>query len=493
MAAVASAGGASEPEIILAGHLSKKGGMRWQRRWFELVRTHRGFSLRYFREQGDGQLRGELELDSMSTVASIGNKTGGFQVIVSGGRALKVAAEADGHLTAEVWKNALKDCIVDVSQTHTVEIHGQPFTVHTRYKPKRKMGAGAYGMVVSAVDEEVHPPVNVAIKKVKDAFGDLIDAKRILREIRLMRQFAHPNIIQLYDLITPPSLEDFEDVYIITELMSTDLQQIILARTPLNEDQQQWIMYQCLCGLNYMHSAGALHRDLKPANLLINTETCDVKICDFGLSRGELAQQQNQETPENAQQMTEYVVTRWYRAPEVMLGYHQYGSAVDVWSMGCIMGEMLMGKAVMPGKDYIDQLKLINKFIGSATEEDLWYVDNQNARNFMMNLPQLPPLDLHQKFPNASDEALDMMRCMLTMDPSKRYQVPTLLEHPYLQQVREQRLESDRGAPVDLEDVESLTINKANLQRMMFEEIRLFHEARSGAPAEDQGAAEMKS
>ena len=116
----------------------------------------------------------------------------------------------------------------------------------------------------------------------------MIDAKRILREIRLMRQFSHPNIIKLYDMITPASVEDFEDVYILTELMSTDMQQIIFSKTPLSEDQQQWIMYQCLCGLNYMHSAGVLHRDLKPANLLIDTETCDVRICDFGLSRGEI-------------------------------------------------------------------------------------------------------------------------------------------------------------------------------------------------------------
>jgi mitogen-activated protein kinase 1/3 len=171
-------------------------------------------------------------------------------------------------------------------------------------------------------------------------------------------------------------------VYIITELMSTDLQQVVISKTPLNEDQKQWIIYQALCGLQvtppfsphsvvkgsvqYLHSANILHRDLKPSNLLVDIETCDVRICDFGLSRGEVT----------GGSKTDYVVTRWsvlapffssgmessthsvhrYRAPEIMLAYTHYDYAIDLWSIGCILGELLCRRPLLPGKDYMDQV-----------------------------------------------------------------------------------------------------------------------------------------
>jgi len=261
------------------------------------------------------------------------------------------------------------------------------------------------------------------------------------------------------------------------------MHQILFSKTPLNEDQQQWIMYQCLCGIKYMHSAGVLHRDLKPSNLLVDTDTCDIRICDFGLSRGELKKIQGElddnvaEEEGAEQQMTEYVVTRWYRAPEIMLGYHHYDNSIDMWSMGCIFGELLGRKPLLPGSDYIDQLKLIVKLLGTPNESDLWYVSNKNAQNFMMHLPRQSVADFHTMFPNASDDALDLLSKMLTIDPAKRMKVGEALDHPYLRNVREpDRLERPANYQVDVEDVETLPLNRTNLQRMMFEEIRLFHE-----------------
>jgi len=177
-----------------------------------------------------------------------------------------------------------------------------------------------------------------AIKKVPRAFDDLVDAKRILREIKLLRHFDHENVIGMRDILKPASLEDFEDVYMITDLMETDLHRIIYSKQKLSDDHVQYFVYQMLRALKYMHSAGVLHRDLKPSNLLLNSN-CDLKVCDFGLARGVNDEQLD---------LTEYVVTRWYRAPEIMLSCKEYTYAIDVWSVGCILGELLGRKPMFP-------------------------------------------------------------------------------------------------------------------------------------------------
>lgn len=291
-----------------------------------------------------------------------------------------------------------------------------------------------------------------------------------------MRQFDHPNIVKLVDIIRPSSLEAFNDVYIITEQMSADLQQIIFSKTVLNEDQMQWILYQSLCGLMYMHSAHVLHRDLKPSNILIDTESCSVRICDFGLSRGDIQVEplgggdgksgEGAEVP--GQEMTEYVVTRWYRAPEIMLGYHTYDYAIDIWSMGCIFGELLSRRPLLPGEDYIHQLKLIVNLIGSPSEDDLWFVSNRNARNFMTHLPRTEATNFHAKFPKATEDALDLLRSMLTMDPAKRATVRQAIDHAYLRPVREpENLEHEAGFVMNISDIEALELTKLNLQRQV--------------------------
>ena len=142
--------------------------------------------------------------------------------------------------------------------------------------------------------------------------------------------------------IQAPARADFEDVYIISELMDTDLHRVIYSRQKLTDDHVQFFLYQMLCALKYMHSAKVLHRDLKPSNILLNSN-CDLKICDFGLSRG---LSPGQDTGD----LTEYVVTRWYRAPEIMLSCQDYTTAIDVWSVGCIFGEMLGRKPLFPGE-----------------------------------------------------------------------------------------------------------------------------------------------
>jgi len=460
-----------EVGVTFAGYLEKKGNMRWQSRYFEL----HGTSLLYYDKKGE-KPRGELELNSASTVGALstGDPTG-FQVIFAGGKALKVKAESSE--LCEAWKEALREIIHVVSDLNATICPktDEEFVVPKRYVIKKKLGQGAYGCVAGGVDE--CEGKQVAIKKVRNAFDDMTDAKRILREIRLMRSLDHPNVLGLYDLVRPPSLEHFNDVYIVTGRMDQDLQSIVFSKTPLSEDQTQWILYQCIAGLNYLHSAGVVHRDLKPANLLIDLESCDVRICDFGLSR---IIEEGADGADGAAGQTLYVVTRWYRAPEVLLGYTHYDAGIDMWSLGCIFGELMYRRPLLNGENFVNQLEKINDFLGTPTVDDLWYITNEKARNFMMNvLPKRHGVDMTAKFPGASPEALDLLRAMLAVDPKKRIDCSGALEHGYLATVRE-AAEYEKKAPrvVNTDDIEAMEVTDANLKRMMFQEIMHFHDGK---------------
>lgn len=185
---------------------------------------------------------------------------------------------------------------------------------------------------------------------------------RTLREMKLLRYFNHENIISILDIQRPRNYESFTEVYLIQvrpvrrrcafmrwftnspqELMETDMHRVIRTQD-LSDDHCQYFIYQTLRALKAMHSANVLHRDLKPSNLLLNAN-CDLKVCDFGLARSAAS------TDDNSGFMTEYVATRWYRAPEIMLTFKEYTKAIDVWSVGCILAEMLSGKPLFPGKD----------------------------------------------------------------------------------------------------------------------------------------------
>lgn len=238
---------------------------------------------------------------------------------------------------------------------HSFPAGKHTFTVDKRYSLIRTIGSGAYGVVISSKDSKTD--TSVAIKMVPKAFSDEIDAKRILREIKLLKHFRHDNIVSILDMMPPnvKYLEDFTDVYIITDLMETDLHRIIYSKQKLTIDHAQYFIYQVLRGLKYIHSCKVLHRDLKPSNLLVNSN-CDLKICDFGLARG-IHDSSDSAGKAGTMLLTEYVVTRWYRAPEIMLACHEYSYPIDVWSVGCIFAELILRKPYFPGDDYIDQVR----------------------------------------------------------------------------------------------------------------------------------------
>jgi tRNA A-37 threonylcarbamoyl transferase component Bud32 len=239
-------------------------------------------------------------------------------------------------------------------KTHSFAAGKNTFVVDTRYSMVRVVGSGAYGVVISATDETKQGK-SVAIKMVPKAFNDEIDAKRILREIKLLKHFRHENIVGIVDMMPPTAkyLQDFHDVYIVADLMETDLHRIIYSKQKLSIDHVQYFIYQLLRGMKYIHSADVIHRDLKPSNLLVNSN-CDLKICDFGLARG--INDSQAEGRGGTMMLTEYVVTRWYRAPEIMLACHEYSKPIDIWSIGCIFAELIQRKPYFPGDDYIDQV-----------------------------------------------------------------------------------------------------------------------------------------
>lgn len=298
-------------------------------------------------------------------------------------------------------------------------VNGVEVVVSSRYKILRSIGSGAYGIVVSALDTAVEPPVKVAIKIIKNNYKDLVDAKRILREIKLLRFFGrHENIVELYDLDEPLEGVDAEDVTIVTGLMETDLHRVIYSRQKLSDDHGAYFLYQLLRGLKFMHSANIIHRDLKPSNILLNSN-CDLRICDLGLARGIYE-------VEGPQKLTEYVVTRWYRAPEIMLAA-RYSKAADVWSVGTIFAELLRRKPLFPGSDYLDQLRLIIGTLGTPTDAEVWYVTSERAKAFLAKNAGKPKVPWTSVVKRANPLALDLLEKMLKFNPSERITVEEAL------------------------------------------------------------------
>uniref|UniRef100_A0ACD5TN91 Uncharacterized protein n=3 Tax=Avena sativa TaxID=4498 RepID=A0ACD5TN91_AVESA len=341
-------------------------------------------------------------------------------------------------------------------------VYGNLFEVASKYAPPiRPIGRGAYGIVCAAVSSDTGE--EVAIKKIGNAFDNHIDAKRTLREIKLLRHMDHENILAIKDLIRPPRRDDFKDVYIVTELMDTDLHQIIRSNQSLTDDHCQYFLYQLLRGLKYVHSANVLHRDLKPSNLFLNAN-CDLKIADFGLAR----------TTSETDLMTEYVVTRWYRAPELLLNCSQYTAAIDVWSVGCILGEIITRQPLFPGRDYIQQLKLITELIGSPDDSSLGFLRSDNARRYMKQLPQYPRQDFRLRFRNMSDGAVDLLERMLVFDPSRRITVDEALHHPYLASLHDINEEPTCPASFSF-DFEQPSFTEEHMKELIWRETLAFN------------------
>jgi mitogen-activated protein kinase 15 len=294
-----------------------------------------------------------------------------------------------------------------------------------KYEILQKLGKGAYGIVWKAIDKKTRE--TVALKKIFDAFQNATDAQRTFREIMFLQELhGHENIIKLLNVL---KADNDRDIYLVFEYMETDLHAVIRASI-LEDIHKQYTMYQLLKALKYMHTANVLHRDMKPSNLLLNSE-CLVKVADFGLARS-IASLENVNVANPV--LTDYVATRWYRAPEILLGSQKYTKGVDMWSIGCILGELLGGKPMFPGTSTMNQLDKIIEVTGRPTADDITAINSPFAATMLESLPPSRPRSLSDMFPGASADALDMLQKLLQFNPNKRITAEQALEHPFVGQ-----------------------------------------------------------
>ncbi|KAK0146280.1 Mitogen-activated protein kinase 13 [Merluccius polli] len=370
------------------------------------------------------------------------------------------------------------------------EINSTVWEVPVKFTRLKQIGTGAYGTVCSVTNEKTKE--KVAIKKLHRPFQSEIFAKRAYRELRLLKHMKHENVIGLLEVFTPAKgFDDFHDFYLVMPYMFTDLSKV---RGNLSEDKVQFLVYQMLCGLRYIHKAGIIHRDLKPGNLAVN-EDCELKILDFGLARSTDAE------------MTGYVVTRWYRAPEVILNWMHYSQTgkttidvvyyyhdpLDIWSVGCIMAEMINGKTLFKGKDcilfmwmsvilflsktgswgkYMDQLTQIMKVTGVPGQDFIHKLDSPEAKSYMKNLPKYPRKNFPTLFPRASLQAIDLLEKMLVLDGDERPTAELALEHPYFDTLRDSE---DCPEPQPYDDShDNATLSLEEWKQLCFREVKSF-------------------
>lgn len=263
------------------------------------------------------------------------------------------------------------------------------------------------------------------------------------------------------------TLEPYEGLYCFQELMEYDLAKVIYSPVQFSEFHVCSFLYQILCGLKYAHSAEVIHRDLKPSNILVSSEG-NIKIGDFGLARAI----KSNPSLFNATPITSYVATRWYRAPELIVRDTKYGKPVDVWAVGCILGELYGRRPLMPGKDLLDQFQRIVKYLGPPPPQMAM------VKSFSVQRVGLPT-PWNAIYPFASTNALNLLEHLLRWEPKTRYTVEEALEHEYFSRIRQKGSEPLCTEPFRLgreEKEKSITI----LQQLLLEEVELFQLERQG-------------
>lgn len=347
-----------------------------------------------------------------------------------------------------------------------------------RYCLNQVIGEGAYGVVASAND--VVSGDEVAVKRIKHVLNTYPMATRILRELKFLRLLrGHPNVIEIKDILVPADRDRFNDTFVVFELMPCDLLRVIKSTAPLNAANIKYLMFQLLRGIQYLHTAGVLHRDLKPSNILVD-QRCSLKICDFGLARAAF----RAENDSDIVLWTDYVATRWYRAPELIMPQaNNYGPAIDVWSAGCIFAEMLLRKPLLPGNDEFDQLGKIVELTGTPGLDVISRLRNENAQKYLKSIRPKPPKDLRNIFsPESDPEAVQLISRMLAFDPEKRISAHDALMTNYFKEWRDalgfgprphplSEKEFDFEKRLGMNDKDGLTY----IRRELLEEILFYH------------------
>ncbi|XP_044489385.1 mitogen-activated protein kinase 9-like [Mangifera indica] len=338
----------------------------------------------------------------------------------------------------------------------------------SQYEIQEIIGIGSYGVVASALD--THTGEKVAIKKMKDVFEHVSDATRILREIKLLRMLKHQDIVEIKHIMLPPCRREFKDMYVVFELMEADLDQVIKANDDLTPDHHKFFLYQLLRALKYIHSANVFHRDLKPKNILANAD-CKLKLCDFGLARVSFT-----DAP-SAIFWTDYVATRWYRAPELCGSFFsKYTPAIDIWSIGCIFAELITGRPLFPGKNVVHQLDLVTDLLGTPPMESIAAIRNEKARRYLSSLWKKHPVPFSQKFPGADPQALHLLERLLAFDPKDRPTAEEALADPYFHGLVNGKDEISRQPISKLKfEFERRKLTKEDVRELIYREILEYH------------------
>ena len=332
--------------------------------------------------------------------------------------------------------------------------------ISQRYEIINKIGKGAYGVVWKALDKVTHQ--TVALKKIFGAFRNSTDAQRTFREITFLRQLrGHPHIV---DLIAVYKSVNNLDLYVVFEILESDVHSVIRANI-LMDVHKRFIVWQVLVALKHLHSRKLIHRDLKPSNLLINSDST-VKLCDFGLARtfaeGDICQAV----------MTEYVSTRWYRSPELIIGSNHYNEGVDSWALGCIVAELYAGRPLFPGTSTLDQMERVVSLTGPPSSSDIASMHSEFAETMIANLSyNQPRMTLNQKLPMADPDTIDFISKLLVFDPTKRMTVDQCLDHSFVTQFRNQEEENLSGDPVKLSLSDSKRYTVKDYRNKLYKEM----------------------
>lgn len=379
---------------------------------------------------------------------------------------IKVVVDFDltGLTPVRVPKRA---AMADKKSSHEADFFTE-YGEASRYQIQEVVGKGSYGIVGAAVD--THTGEKVAIKKINDVFEHVSDATRILREIKLLRLLRHPDIVEIKHIMLPPSRREFRDIYVVFELMESDLHQVIKANDDLTPEHHQFFLYQLLRAMKYIHTANVFHRDLKPKNILANAD-CKLKVCDFGLARVSF------DDAPSAIFWTDYVATRWYRAPELCGSFFsKYTPAIDIWSIGCIFAEMLSGKPLFPGKNVVHQLDLMTDLLGTPPSETIARIRNEKAKRYLSGMRKKTPIPFSQKFPDADPLALRLLERLLAFDPKDRPSAADTLADPYFKGLANSDREPSTQPISKLEfEFERRKLTKDDVRELIYREILEYH------------------
>ena len=291
----------------------------------------------------------------------------------------------------------------------------------TNYSKEKKVGEGTYAVVY--LGKQLTTGKSIAIKEIKTSeFKDGLDMSAI-REVKYLQELDHPNVINMIDIFMA-----YDNLNLVLEFLPTDLEVVIKDQNILftPADIKAW-MLMTLRGVYHVHRNFILHRDLKPNNLLISPDGL-IKVADFGLARA---------VPGPREILTSNVVTRWYRAPELLFGAKHYTYAVDVWSIGVIFAELMLRIPYLPGQDDVNQMEVTFRALGTPTDKDWPEVTTFSGYNKLQIYPPPSRDELRKRFIAATENALSLMENMLMMNPHTRWTTAQCLECEYFRELPE--------------------------------------------------------